>query len=109
MKKFYRITYVPESHVRELGLAAAGSRIPRAEAFERLVRAGDPRSLILDAAASYVHDPDGETITMAIDAGVKAAVDRASASTGVPIQTAGRLILAAHAGRMVEALRDGAA
>lgn len=104
MKKFYRMTNVPEAHARELRLAAAELGTSRAEAFERLTRAGELLFLIRSGLTEC--DPGGETLTMAIDAEVKDEIDQAAAKTGVLVQSVGRMVLAALAGRMDEVLRE---
>jgi hypothetical protein len=100
------MTGVLPGHARELRLAAARDGLSRSEAFERMVCSGDIREMVRKGLSDY--DPDGEVLTMAIEERVKDALDGASRGTGVPVQSVGRMILAAHAGRMAEAVRDGA-
>lgn len=106
-RKYYRTHGVPVEMMKELEHAAVECGLTRTSAFERLLSSGDIEAMI--QAGMGVDDYGGRTLTFMMRPEAKEALDAAIAATGVKSHAAGRLILAARAGRIVEALRESAA
>jgi plasmid stability protein len=108
MAGYYRMDAVPPDLHQELRVAAAEHGISRTSAFERLL--GDEvRDVIRNLAAGQARlarrpNNGGDRLNLVLAPESKARLDEAVRRLGLRAGSAGAMILAAHAGRMSDAL-----